>query len=230
MLAVLLGDDLIIIKTIKYLYSLSILCRLRNVLRVSSKCFPYLVRAGLVETNCVISMLLQYYGLDYVLVRKPSGQSSKSSSHCFHMAKCFHLYKPICKVKQFTKTYSPFEYSMAYFLMRLLLFSKSYLYIPEVMKTGLANLTFCVTFHNFSCLILACLLCCSRLISFFCAAFWLGICVEVDVDMITTSTPPPRHASIFFALTHNSLFNTSESYSKLVRDLSWFRYRFAVYF
>ena len=35
MLDVLLGDDLIIIKTIKYLGRASILCRLRNVLRVS---------------------------------------------------------------------------------------------------------------------------------------------------------------------------------------------------
>lgn len=37
MLAVLLGDDLIIIKIIKYLYSASILCRLQNVLRGSIK-------------------------------------------------------------------------------------------------------------------------------------------------------------------------------------------------
>ena len=39
--------------------------------------------------------------------------------------------------------------------------------VPEVMKAVLPNLTFCVTFHNFSCLISACLLCCSRLISIF---------------------------------------------------------------
>ena len=37
MLAVLLGDDLIIIKIIKYLHSASILCRLQNVLRGSIK-------------------------------------------------------------------------------------------------------------------------------------------------------------------------------------------------
>ena len=55
------------------------------------------------------------------------------------------------------------------------------------MKTGRsANITFCVTFHIFSCLILACLLCCSRLMSGFFAAFWLGICVEVDVWVINS--------------------------------------------
>ena len=64
--------------------------------------------------------------------------------------------------------------------------------VPEVMKTGSANLNFCLTFHNFSCLILACLLCCSRPMSgffFFLPAFWLEICVEVDVDKITKITP-----------------------------------------
>ena len=54
------------------------------------------------------------------------------------------------------------------------------------MKTGSANLTFCVTFHNFSSLLLACLLFCSRLMYGFLAAFWLGICVEVDVHVITS--------------------------------------------
>ena len=34
---------------------------------------------------------------------------------------------------------------------------------------------------------------------------WLGICVEVDVDRITS--PPP-----YFFPTHNSFFNTSDSY------------------
>ena len=59
--------------------------------------------------------------------------------------------------------------------------------VPEVMKTGSANLTFCVTFHNFSCLISACLLCCSRLMSVFSLPVsWFGICVEVNVDIITT--------------------------------------------
>ena len=129
MLAALLENDLIIVKTIKYLCSASILCRLRNVLRVSIKFFPYLVRAELVEKNCVISMLLQYYGLDHVLVRKSSGQSFKSSCRGFHEAKCFHVYKPFCKVKQFTKTYSTLKISVAHFLMRSLLFSKPYLYI-----------------------------------------------------------------------------------------------------
>ena len=65
-----------------------------------------------------------------------------------------------------------------------------YIYL-KLWKPGLANLTFCVTFHNFSCLILACVLCFLRLISvFFFSAFWLGICcVEVDVDIINL---PPR--------------------------------------
>ena len=84
-------------------------------------------------------------------------------------------------------------------------------YIPEVMKTGSANLTLGVTFHNFSCQMLACLLCCSQLMSVFWPVFWLGICVEVDVDIITTPTAP-----IFFVAKHNSLFNTSDSYLKSV--------------
>ena len=54
-------------------------------------------------------MLLQCYGLDHVLVRKSSGQSFKSSCRAFHKAKCFHVYEPFCKVKQFTKTYSHFK-------------------------------------------------------------------------------------------------------------------------
>ena len=61
------------------------------------------------------------------------------------------------------------------------------------MKTGPENLTFSVTFHNFSCVILACLLCCSRpraLVTadvgfFFLSAFWLRICVAADVGIIT---------------------------------------------
>ena len=92
MLAVLLGDDLVIIIIIKYLYSTSgMLCRFQNVNSSSIKFFSYLVRAGLVAKNCVISMLLQYYGLDHVLARKSSGQSSKSSCRGFHKAKCFHV-------------------------------------------------------------------------------------------------------------------------------------------
>ena len=47
------------------------------------------------------------------------------------------------------------------------------------MESGSANQTFCVTFHNFSCLILDCLLCYSQLMSFFFLP-WLGIFVEVD--------------------------------------------------
>ena len=120
------------------------------------------------------------------------------------------MYKPFCKVIQLTKTYSHFKNIRGVFANEIVAFFQILLvYIPEVMK----NLTFCVTFHNFSSLILACLLCCSRLISlFFSVAFWLGICVEVDVDMITP-TPP---CSYVFALTHNCLFNTSDSYSKSV--------------
>ena len=66
--------------------------------------------------------------------------------------------------------------------------------ISEVMKNGWATLTLYVTSHNFSCLILACLLCCSRLMSAFfnfLPVLCLGICVELDVDIITT----PSHVS-----------------------------------
>ena len=47
------------------------------------------------------------------------------------------------------------------------------------------------TFQNFPCLTLACLLCCSWLMSGFLVVFWLAICVEANVDIITTPTPTP---------------------------------------
>ena len=40
---------------------------------------------------------------------------------------------------------------------------------------------------------------------------WLGICVEVDVDRITILIPPHTPPPYFFP-THNSFFNTSDSY------------------
>ena len=52
----------------------------------------------------------------------------------------------------------------------------------------------------------------------------------MEVEIITTSPPPPIPPRPYvFALTHNSLFNTSDSYSKSVGAYSWFRYRLAVY-
>ena len=50
----------------------------------------------------------------------------------------------------------------------------------------------------------------------FLLVLWLGICVEVDVDIITILPPPPPTLSLFFP-THNSLFNTSDSYLESVR-------------
>ena len=47
--------------------------------------------------------------------------------------------------------------------------------------------------------------------------FWLGICVEVDVDIISTTLLPHPHCPYVFIPTHNSLFNTSDSYLKSVR-------------
>ena len=82
------------------------------------------------------------------------------------------------------------------------------------MKTGPVS-KHLVIFLNFPCLI-ACLLCC-LLMSFVCLfAFWLGICVEVDVDRITILSPPPLPPPHFFP-THNSLFNTSDSYQFEIR-------------
>ena len=49
--------------------------------------------------------------------------------------------------------------------------------------------------------------------SFFLLVLWLGICVEVDVDRITILPPPLPN----FFPTHNSFFNTSDSYLKSVR-------------
>ena len=68
-----------------------------------------------------------------------------------------------------------------------------------------------VIFLNFPCLIV-CLLCC-LLISFCLLVLLLGICVEVDVNRITIVPPS---LPLFFVSTHNSLFNTSNSYFRLV--------------
>ena len=77
------------------------------------------------------------------------------------------------------------------------------------MKTGLANLTFCVTFHNFSCLILACLLWCSRLISFFflfCCFLVRDLCRNGCRNNYHPHPPPKPSRPYVFALTHNSPF------------------------
>ena len=70
-------------------------------------------------------------------------------------------------------------YSLIYGSKRVSWNLIKYINIPEVMKTGSANLTFCVTFHNFSCLSLgrgslACLLCFSPLMSVF--SFFFSAC------------------------------------------------------
>ena len=84
-----------------------------------------------------------------------------------------------------------------------------------------------VIFLNFPCLI-ACLLCC-LLMWFVFLVLWLGICVEVDVGRITIFPPLPPSQFLFVPI-HNSLFNTSDSYLKPVRALSWFCCSLAVYF
>ena len=48
---------------------------------------------------------------------------------------------------------------------------------------------------------------------FFLLVLWVGSDVEVDVDRITIFPPP----SLFFFPTHNSFFNTSDSYLKSAR-------------
>ena len=45
-------------------------------------------------------------------------------------------------------------------------------------------------------------------VAFFLLVLWLRICVEVDVVRITILPPPPP--SLYFFVTHNSLFNTSD--------------------
>ena len=80
------------------------------------------------------------------------------------------------------------------------------------MKTGLAN------FCNYSQLPLS-----NSLFTvlfayvFFLLGLWLEICVEVDVDRITILPPPPLPPPPYFFVTHNSLFNTSDSYLKSMR-------------
>ena len=65
-------------------------------------------------------------------------------------------------------------------------------------------------FLNFPCLVACSVLFASVVL--FSLVLWLGICVEVDVDRITISPTPP-----YFFLTHNSLFNRSDSHLKSVR-------------
>ena len=113
------------------------------------------------------------------------------------------MYKPICKVKQFAKTYSHFKNIHGVFYYEIVAFFQILLvHIPEVMKTELANLLFCVTFQHFSCLILACLLCCSRLISgFFCCFLVRDLC-RSGCGHDHPPPPPPltRHVSMFLPL------------------------------
>ena len=54
-----------------------------------------------------------------------------------------------------------------------------------------------------------CVVCLCR---FFWLVLWIGICVVLDVDRITILSPPPD-----FFPTHNSFFNTSDSYLKSAR-------------
>ena len=62
------------------------------------------------------------------------------------------------------------------------------------MKTGSATLTFCVTFHNFPCLILACLLCFSRLMSVFFAFLACFLVRDMFSSGCRINFPPPPPA------------------------------------
>ena len=112
--------------------------------------------------------------------------------------------------------------------------------IPGVVKIGSANLNFLCNFSQlplsnislFTVLFTA-------YVGFFRVfelAFWLGICFQVDVEIITA---PPPHARLtrpvpslcFLSLpTILSLIQVALSHLKSVRPLSWFRFRLAVYF
>ena len=95
------------------------------------------------------------------------------------------------------------------------------------MKIGLAK------FCNFSQLHLSNSLtyvyCVACLCVFFLLVFWLGICVEVDVDRITILPPTPPSPPDFFSLpTILSLTQVIDSYLKSAHASSWFRCRLAV--
>ena len=85
-----------------------------------------------------------------------------------------------------------------------------YLYL-ELWKPGRHSLTF----HNVLCLILAFLLCCSRLMSIF-FAFLACFLVrnlfssECRNNYIPPAQPAPSHPYVFVP-THNSFFNTSDT-------------------
>ena len=78
--------------------------------------------------------------------------------------------------------------------------------IPEVLKTGLPNLTFLCNFLQlllsnislFTVLFTADFVC--FFIFYFFAAFWLGICVEMEVEIITTLPTPPCPAPMCLPL------------------------------
>ena len=127
MLAVLLRDDLRIIILINYLCRACVLGGLQNILRVSIKFFGYLVRAGLLEKNYFLSNIMVWTTCSW----KFSGQSSKSSCHqiVFRWPNVFMCMNLFVKSKHLLKGILTLKISMAYFLMRSLLSSKSYLYI-----------------------------------------------------------------------------------------------------
>ena len=75
-----------------------------------------------------------------------------------------------------------------------------------------------VIFRNFPCLIawhMFTVLFAYVVFFFFLLVLWLGICVEVDVDIITILPLHPLSRFVFH--THNSFFNTSDSYLKPAR-------------
>ena len=126
MLAVLLRDDLRIIILINYSCRACVLCGLQNVLRVSIKFFHYLVRAGLLEKNYFLSNIMVWTTCSLEISQVKVLSRVVIVFRWPNVFMCMNLF---VKSKHLLKGIVTLKISMAYFLMRLLLSSKSYLYI-----------------------------------------------------------------------------------------------------
>ena len=137
------------------------------------------------------------------------------SSNSFKMLKCcMCTTRPAIKSSSSADTFTLWHLALKHYVTNV--FYITQIYIPPVMKTGSANLIFLSSLSQLP-LSNVCLFTADVRVFLFFLVFWLGICVEVDVDIISTTLLPHPHSPYVFIPTHNSLFKTSDSYLKSVR-------------
>ena len=126
-------------------------------------------------------------------VLRPGAQNG----YFFHMQSYEISKSALCKISKVLKERTTF-FIYLFFLFFTLKLGQwviiRFLYLPGVMKTGLANFPRLIACY--------CVVCLRRIffIIFFSLVLWLGVCLEVDVDRITIlplSLPP---FSFFFSL------------------------------